>query len=83
MSKHKHDHGNNATDLDFLFRSLLPGTVITVIGASGNIYGPAVFTSYNRRTGLVALTETTSISPITTTTIYIPVSNIESVSFSS
>lgn len=83
LSKHEHDHRVNSTGLDFVFRSLLPGTVITVIGDSGNIYGPAVFTRFDPRTGLVTLTETTGISPVSTTTIIIPVRKIESISFTS
>ncbi|MCI1859465.1 MAG: CGEA protein [Sporolactobacillus sp.] len=73
---------NHFRQLDKFFRSLPPGTTVTIYGDSGTLYGPAEFVSFDPLTGLVSLLESTGVSPATSQIINIPVRKIESVTTS-
>lgn len=62
-----------------LFSGMLPGTIITVVGKSGFVYGPAEFISLNIGNCIVTLKEQDLPSPGFTTTIQISCDDIESV----
>ncbi len=62
-----------------LFSGILPGTIITVVGKSGFVYGPAKFISLNIGNCLVTLEEQDLPSPGFTTTILISCDDIESI----
>ncbi|WKB35792.1 CGEA protein [Terrilactibacillus sp. S3-3] len=64
-----------------IFKSLLPGTIVTVTADSGNIIGPAVFTKFDPITGTVTLIETTGVTPSTTSITKIGCAKIESITF--
>ncbi|KEK23389.1 hypothetical protein [Bacillus gaemokensis] len=64
-----------------IFKNLLPGTVVTVTGKSGNIIGPATFTDFDANSCTVTLVEEISVSPPTTSVTKISCKEIESVTF--
>ncbi|CAI8751356.1 spore maturation protein CgeA [Bacillus sp. IT-79MI2] len=60
------------------FSNIPLGTIITVVGKSGFVYGPAKFTNFNNWTGIVTLEEDLP-SPSVTNIIEISCNNIESI----
>ncbi|WP_176527697.1 CGEA protein [Bacillus sp. AFS023182] len=62
-----------------LFSNMSQGAIITVVGKSGYVYGPAKFTSFNKNTCIVILEEQDLPSPSFTTTILISCDDIESI----
>lgn len=67
----------------FTFARLIPGTVVTVVGDSGNVYGPATFVSFNNSSCAATLRETDPLTPGSTTTTVINCTKVESISFTS
>lgn len=66
---------------DYIFRRLIPGTIITVTMDSGNIIGPAIFTHYNPATSIAVLEEEGTMSPPTNMIINIGSSKVESIMY--
>ncbi|MFJ5966186.1 protein CgeA [Bacillus sp. NPDC093026] len=66
-----------------LFSTLTPGTPLTIIGDSSYMYGPGQFINYTPANGLVAITESNNITPAGSSTSFIDVNKIESVTFNS
>ncbi|WP_062109477.1 hypothetical protein [Bacillus niameyensis] len=66
---------------DYIFRRLIPGTIVTVTMDSGNFIGPAVFTEYDTTNGIVTLEEQGAISPPTSSIVKFGASKVESISF--
>lgn len=64
-----------------IFSGLIPGTIVTITMDSGAIYDSVRFHSYDPLTGIVRFLEQGSISPPTSSFIYVGVRKIESVSF--
>ncbi|PEE40665.1 CGEA protein [Bacillus pseudomycoides] len=62
-----------------LFSDIPPGTIVTVVGKSGFVYGPAKFINYNNWTGIVTLEEEDLPSPSVTNIIQISCNNVESI----
>ncbi|WJE53840.1 CGEA protein [Bacillus cereus] len=61
------------------FSNIPLGTIITVVGKSGFVYGPAKFTNFNSWTGIVTLEEEDLPSPSVTNIIQISCNNVESI----
>lgn len=66
---------------NYIFRRLIPGTIITVTMDSGNFIGPAAFTEYDPTSGIVTLEEQGAISPPTSSIVKLSASKVESINF--
>ncbi|HEK9103249.1 CGEA protein [Bacillus pfraonensis] len=61
------------------FANIPLGTIITVVGKSGFVYGPAKLIDFNNWTGIVTLEEEDLPSPSATNIIKISCNNVESI----
>lgn len=61
------------------FSNIPLGTIITVVGKSGFVYGPAKLTNFNKKTGIVTLEEEALPSPNVTNVIQINCKQVESI----
>ncbi|CAG9612818.1 hypothetical protein BACCIP111899_01996 [Bacillus rhizoplanae] len=66
----------------FIFSTLPPGTVVTIVGKSGHMYGPATFQFLDPQSCVVTLLEEDMTTPISTIILQIGCNDIESVSYS-
>ncbi len=64
-----------------IFSTLPPGTVVTIVGKSGHMYGPATFTFFDPKNCVVTLLEEDMTTPISTIILQIGCNDIESVSY--
>ncbi|WP_242221198.1 CGEA protein [Bacillus cereus group sp. BfR-BA-01380] len=65
----------------FVFSSILPGTVVTIVGKSGHMYGPATFAFFNSENCVVTLLEEDMTTPSYPIVLQIGCNDIESVSY--
>ncbi|SFC31319.1 spore maturation protein CgeA [Bacillus sp. 491mf] len=66
----------------FILSTLLPGTVVTIVGKSGHMYGPATFAFFDPQSCVVTLLEEDMTTPISTIILQLGCNDIESVSYS-